>query len=109
MASLPFKMGGKVERGTLFNPGLLRVSRLVMVLFIFVHLTGCLWWYIGVVHEGLPPNGWNAEEWLRHDTFWSKYSHAFFWALMQLTGLIMFDVEPITPLEVRSRAPLFRL
>ena len=65
LSSLPLGLRSRMERGTVFNPGLLRVCRLVLVLALFVHLTGCLWWYISIAHEGLPPNGWNPEAWLR--------------------------------------------
>ena len=37
--------------GFKFNPGLLRVCRLVAILLITCHWVGCMWWFVGVTSD----------------------------------------------------------
>ena len=48
-----------------FNPGLLRIFRLLIVIILSCHLFGCVWWWVGTeemaarIREGynVPPHG----------------------------------------------------
>ena len=87
-----------------FNPGLLRVFKLIVVSILMCHWFGCSWWLISDLEiqdlvlnhtevgpalafsgatfytaDGVP-NDWHPPYWLKYEaSLLMKYMHAFFW------------------------------
>lgn len=98
------------------NPGLLRLTRVIMILILTCHWVGCLWWLIaeiegpGVVME--EDNMWVPLEWrelllpgptahtLSPAPLSSKYVHALFWGVSLVSGITVMEFEPVTDLEM---------
>lgn len=98
------------------NPGLLRLTRVMMILILMCHWVGCLWWLIaeiegpGVVME--ESNLWVPFEWrelllpgptlhkLSPVPLGSKYVHALFWGVSLVSGITVMEFEPATDLEI---------
>jgi len=92
-----------------FNPGMLMVFKLIMMLILCCHWFGCLWWLVSdlEISNDFPDSPWYGGEnkwqtpfWLKHaDTFAMKYSHSFFWGAGMVTSMVPRDIEPVTTLE----------
>lgn len=52
----------KIEEITKFNPGLVRCIRLVLLLLLFCHIFGCVWWYVGLLVQEGQPHDW-IDDW----------------------------------------------
>ena len=88
-----------LERYTRFNPGLLRVMRLLLILLICCHWTGCMWYYIGAVAQRDVYNEWTPTAELRGRSLIHKYLASFYWAFGLLTGIAPTNVSPETAVE----------
>lgn len=88
-----------LERHTKFNPGLLRVMRLLLILLIICHWCGCLWYFIGAVAQKDLYNLWTPTETLRGQPLGHKYLYSFYWAFGLLTGIAPTNVTPQTAIE----------
>ena len=87
-----------------YNPGLVRVGQLMLMLLLACHWAGCLWWLVGEIDmEGrhlalteplLTP--WAASEWVRAQSFVVRYAHCLLWGAGLMTTLMPFDVLPHT-------------
>ena len=93
------------ENFSRFNPGVLRVVKLVLVVLVVVHWYGCLWWYIGAVLEADVDSLWrppaellamNASD---EGAFVMQYFYSTYFAFSLLSGFAPLAVEPETLLE----------
>ena len=103
-----------VELVVKFNPGLMRVCKLIIISILCCHWFGCLWWlcadieidiadqdghdaYVGMHGE---PNKWLPPAWLREQIeFEGKYWWCFYWGAGFVTSMVPRDIEPITTFE----------
>ena len=87
-----------------FNPGLVRVGQLMLMLLLACHWAGCLWWLVGEIDmEGVylattdpQESPWAASEWVRNQPFVVRYAHCLLWGAGLMTTLMPFDVLPRT-------------
>jgi CRP-like cAMP-binding protein len=88
-----------------FNPGLVRMGQLMLMLFLACHWAGCLWWIIGEVDpdsqeaddEGTTQ--WAASTWLKRQPWGLQYAQSLLWGAGLMTTLMPFDVIPRTITE----------
>ncbi len=87
------------------NPSAARALQLVALLVLACHWTGCLWWLVGTLECSVfgreldpPPcdDGWGPDAALQLMPLTHKYAHAFVWGASLMTGLVPFDVVPVT-------------
>jgi len=98
--------GGLLKTSSMlrFNPGLVRVGQLMLMLLLACHWTGCLWWLIGEIDiEGRElaiadpeSNTWPASEWLQRQEFILRYAQSLLWGTGLMTTILPYDVVPRT-------------
>eukprot|EP00966_Prymnesium_polylepis_P162513 3756143-Prymnesium_polylepis.1 len=82
---------------TRFNPSLVRVSQLVIMLMLACHWSGCLWWLVGTLDtNGRHPDGdtWGPDSWLQSQNLTTQYLHAFNWGAGMILAYVPNDVVP---------------
>jgi len=92
-----------------FNPAVVRIVKLCMIIILTCHWFGCIWWLVSDLEmsdeELASPwyageNNWHPPIWLkRASPFDVKYWHAFFWGAGMCLGMVPRDIEPVTSLE----------
>ena len=81
-----------------FHPSAIRLVRLLAIVLMIWHWTGCLWWYIGTLpHSVIEPwvdvptddaiESWSPQPFLLPLSLFSKYFYASWWAVALLSGL----------------------
>ena len=98
--------GGLLKNSSMlrFNPGLVRVGQLMLMLLLACHWAGCLWWLIGEIDmEGRElartdpeSNTWLASEWLQRQDLILRYSQSLLWGTGLMTTILPYDVVPRT-------------
>ncbi|KAL1525002.1 hypothetical protein AB1Y20_019878 [Prymnesium parvum] len=87
-----------------FDPALVRVALMVLMLLASSHWFGCLWWLVGVeqADQDRDPSvtPWGPSPWVREQGFGVRYFQAFLWGVGMMTTQMPYDVLPSTALEV---------
>jgi len=86
-----------------FNPQLVRVSQLLLMLVLTCHWAGCLWWLVGTTprDESYPTgDSWGPDDWMRAQPVSVKYLHAFNWGAGMILGYVPREVFPQEAPEV---------
>ncbi|KAL1498823.1 hypothetical protein AB1Y20_014126 [Prymnesium parvum] len=86
-----------------FNPALVRVSQLVVMLVLACHWVGCLWWLVGTLpRTETHPLGdkWGPDAWLREQGLTTQYIHSFNWGAGMILAYVPREVYPQEPAEV---------
>ena len=107
-----------------FNPGMIRVFKLILISIGLCHWFGCLWWLIsdleiqdlagatGVSYVDQKAHGpiidpqlgvqndWHPPHWLKYsEDLGQKYWYSFFWGAGIALSMVPRDVEPMTTIE----------
>lgn len=89
-----------------FNPGVLRVAKVFVMLMLVCHWIGCAWWFIsdmelsGSATPTIPQNVWQpSEELLTSNSLSKQFAAAFLWGAAVATAMLPFDIEPDTEVE----------
>jgi len=105
-----------VEMVIKFNPSVMRLTKLFIMMLLFSHWLGCAWWFVadleltgtcetiaGVISAACaePSNAWQpSAELLRSDKLGRQWSAAFFWGVGMVTAMVPYDIQPETEIEV---------
>jgi len=96
----------QLEVSIQFNPSMLRVSKLMIIMISCCHWMGCLWWFIADLELNcIKGNVCDANEWqpnneLLQSSLGPQFSAAFYWGASFVTTMVPYDIEPKTSLEV---------
>ena len=90
-----------------YNPGIVRVLQLLLMLLVACHWAGCLWWIVGDIDteaqslaiEVPTTTPWAASDWVQSQPFVVRYGHSLLWGVGMMTTLMPFDVVPRTITE----------
>jgi len=105
-----------VEMVIKFNPSVMRLTKLFIMMLLFSHWLGCAWWFVADLEltetcetiGGLlsaacaePSNAWQPNaDLLRSDRLGRQWSAAFFWGVGMVTAMVPYDIQPETEIEV---------
>ena len=89
-----------------FNPGLLRVAQLLIILLCTCHWIGCVWWLVSSLERQRGEfTRWGPSNTTLAAGFDVQYAHAFLWGASLMTGFMPFDIIPVSlPRSTRKSA-----
>ena len=93
-----------------FNPGLLRMFKLIIWAILCCHWFGCIWWLISDIeikdarYYDMPNediyNEWHPPHWLKYsDDLSLKYWSSFYWGAGIALSMVPNDIVPMTTVE----------
>ncbi len=83
-----------------FNPGLVRVIQLLMLLLCTCHWLGCVWWLTADIElKAGTHTAWQPTNATLSGDWGLQYAHAFLWGASMMTGMMPFDIVPTTLAE----------
>ena len=88
-----------------FNPSMMRVVKMFLLMFGCCHWMGCAWWFVAdmelINQPGVPFNAWQPSAYLMDPTMTlgPQFARAFFWGAGMVTGFVPYDIEPDTEIE----------
>jgi hypothetical protein len=90
-----------------FNPSMMRVGQVVLVLVCTCHWIGCLWWLVGTAQcpggsgtDACVSQWAPSEELVLRASLDLQWGHAFLWGAATMTAMTPFDIVPETGPEV---------
>ena len=88
---------------TRFNPAIVRVCQLVLMLVLACHWVGCLWWLVGTIDGNSvrdDSDTWGPDTFQRSQGLGARYLHAFNWGAGMILAFVPNDVQPQEVSEV---------
>ncbi|CAD8082486.1 unnamed protein product [Paramecium sonneborni] len=73
---------------------------LIISLYYFIHIIGCLWHYLAIVSEDLNLLSWLSKYSLQDESHWIKYDYAIYWATMTMVTVGYGDITAANPIEI---------
>ena len=94
-----------VELVIKFNPSMMRVFKLILVMLGCCHWMGCAWWFVAdleIIEGGTEHNDWHPPSPLLtpNASLGAQFSRSFFWGAGMVTAMVPYDIEPETEVEV---------
>lgn len=81
------------ERKRSTNTGYLRITKLVLGVFVLIHWIACGWFLVAVV-EGFPPDSWVVVAGLESLDVGSQYLRSVYWGFVTTTTVGFGDITP---------------
>jgi len=80
------------------NPGLLRIARLAVVVFLVMHAVACLWFFVPYA-EGFPVDSWPVREAIHESAPATQYIRSLYWTVVTMSTVGYGDITPTRDME----------
>ena len=80
-----------------FNPAVMRMAKLLVMMMLMCHWLGCTWWFVCEMElaDSVPMNAFHpSPSLLQSETLGPQFAAAFFWGAGLITAMVPYDIMP---------------